>query len=172
MGKGNLQKSQNFWNWWTRQRNATNQQRGIFQVSFVFIVCSLFFCEFFLSRIIYLRIYPFYSFFQDVTGTNGTSFITCCSFDSKERHKFSKSNPACTEITADITFSRILKKINCFSTHNDSTYDLTCFQTKHQQYQNSFSPKKTHIRIFCLNFECFLWNTNFERRHLNKFLWS
>ena len=86
--------------------------------------------------------------FQDVTRTNGTSFITCCSFDSKEGHKFSKSNPACTEINADITFSRILKKTNGFSTHNDSTYDLTCFQHETSTISKQlFTQKNAHSNI-------------------------
>ena len=51
----------------------------------------------------------------------------------------------------------ILKKINCFSTHNDSTYDFTCFQNKTSTISKQlFTQKNAH--------------SNFERRHLNKFL--
>ena len=100
--------------------------------------------------------------FQDVTGTNGTSFITCCSFDSKERHKFSKSNPACTEINANITFSRILKKVNCFSTHNDSTYDLTCFQNKTSTISKQlFTQKNAHSNIL-FEFQMFFLKYKFQ----------
>ena len=64
-----------------------------------------------------------------------------------KKDKFSKSIPACTEINADITFSRILKKINCFSTHNDSTYDLTCFQNKATISKQLLTQKNTHSNI-------------------------